>query len=248
MSRKPGKHDPIEYQPQEKLKFPQFMLFLVGMPVKARQSVIHTTPWLTWSLASAIALTSCLVWYAPNHEALAEWLVYRPDAAGLRWWTGLLCHPLVHGNWLHLAGNLYFLVLFGRNIECCFGRRRLFGLFLISAVTGALLHGAVSGTGLIGASGGVFGVLVFYVCRYPHARVIWLPFGFIARAAMLVWARQFLSKGFPVTIYLAIYGGFQLLVLYEQLFLDGRVSALAHLGGGLAGLLIWLAWRKDWLP
>ncbi len=248
MSRKRSKHDPIDYRPQEQLKFPQFLLFLVGMPVKARQSVIHTTPWLTWTLALLIAMSSILVWYSPVSMTLADWLVYRPEASGLQWWSGLLGHPFVHGGWLHLAGNLYFLVLFGRNIECCFGRRRLFGLFMISAMLGALLHGAVSGTGLIGASGGVFGVLVFYVCRYPHARVIWMPLGFIPRAAMLIWARQFLSKGFPVTIYLVIYGGLQLFILYEQLFMDGRVSALAHLGGGLAGLVIWFAWKRDWLP
>ncbi|MCC5865809.1 MAG: rhomboid family intramembrane serine protease [Wenzhouxiangella sp.] len=248
MSRKPGKHEPIEYQPQERLNFPQFLLFLVGMPVKARQSVIHTTPWLTWSLASLIAVISCLVWYLPDSSQLVAWLVYRPETSGVQWWSGLLGHPFVHGSWLHMVGNLYFLILFGRNIECCFGRRRLFGLFMISAMLGGLLHGAVSGTGLIGASGGVFGVLVFYVCRYPQARVIWLPFGFVARAAMLIWARQFLSKGFPVTIYLLVYGGFQLFILYEQLFMDGRVSALAHLGGGLAGFLIWLAWQKNYLP
>lgn len=248
MRERRGKHEPIEYRQQDRLKFPQILLFLVGVPVKLRQSVIHVTPWLTWSLALAIVLISGLVWFSPAGDELVSWLVFQPEQTGLRWWSGLLGHPFVHGDLLHLAGNIYFLLLFGRNIECCFGRRRLLGLFVIAAVVGALLHAMVTGIGLIGASGGVFGVLVFYVCRYPQARVIWLPFGWLARSAMLVWARNFLNKGFPVTIYLVVYGGFQLLVLYEQLFMDGRVSALAHLGGGLAGGLIWLAWRYDWLP
>jgi membrane associated rhomboid family serine protease len=247
-NRRGKRPDRVEYGADQELKFPQFVLFFVGMPVKLRQSVIHITPWMTWAITSTIAVVSVVVWYTePGHE-LFEWLAFRPEASGLRWWTGLLGHGLVHGDWLHLLGNLYFLVLFGRNIECCFGRRRLFGLFLVSVVLGGLLHGLVTGHGLIGASGGVFGILVFYVCQYPHARVIWIPFGWIARLAMMVWARGFLRKGFPVTIYFAIFGTLQLLVLYDQLFMEGQVSALAHLGGGAAGALIWLAWRFDWLP
>jgi membrane associated rhomboid family serine protease len=221
---------------------------MVGMPVKLRQSVIHHTPWLTWSLAGLIAVVSIAVWLSPPEWRLADWLVFHPEKTGLAWWSGLFGHVLVHADWLHLLGNLYFLILFGRNIECCFGRRRMLGLFILSGLLGGLLHALVTGSGLMGASGAVFGVLVFYVCQYPHARVIWIPFGWIARGALLIWARDFVRRGYPVTVYFAIYGGLQLLILYEQLVLDGQVSALAHLGGGAAGLLIWLAWRRNWLP
>ncbi len=237
-----------QYADGTMLRFPQLLLFLVGMPVKTRPPVIHIRPWLTWSLAVIIASVSLMVWFSTAGETLADWLVFRPDASGLAWWTGLFGHLAVHGDLLHLLGNLYFLVLFGRHIECCFGRRRLLGLFLLSGLLGGLLHGWVTGHALIGASGAVFGVLVFYVCQYPKARVIWLPLGWISRAALLFWARGWIARGYPVSIYLLIYGGFQLLLLYEQLAFDGRVSALAHLGGGLMGALIWLAWRHDWLP
>lgn len=230
------------------LRFPQFLLFLVGMPVKTRPPVLHTQPLLTWGLAAVIALISLMVWFSPTGELLADWLVFQPDASGLTWWAGLLGHIAVHGDVVHLLGNLYFLILFGRHIECCFGRRRLLGLFLLSGVLGGLLHGWVTGYALVGASGAVFGVLVFYVCQYPKARVIWLPLGWVGRVALLYWARGWVKRGYPVSIYLLIYGLFQLLLLYEQLAFDGRVSALAHLGGGLMGALIWLAWRYDWLP
>lgn len=237
----------VTYERSRRLGFPQMLLFLVGMPVKLRGAVIHRTPWVTWTLAALIAGCSIAVWMIEPLQPFALRLAFWPEPGLPAALPGAVFHVLLHGGWLHLLGNLYFLVLFGRNVECAFGRRRMLGLFFLSALLGALLHGLFSAAGLIGASGGVFGILVFYVCQFPQARVIWAP-GLLARGALLLWARRFLDRGFPVTVYFAVYGGLQLLVLNEQLFYEGQVSALAHLGGGLAGLLIWAAWRLRLLP
>lgn len=240
-------HRRVTYERNRGMRFPQLLLFLVGMPVKLRAAVIHRTPWVTWILAGSIAVCSVATWFIEPLQPLALQMAFWPELGLPAALPGALLHVLLHGSWLHLLGNLYFLVLFGRNVECAFGRRRMLGLFFLSALLGALLHGLFTDAGLIGASGGVFGILVFYVCQFPHARVIWAP-GLLARGALLLWARRFLDRGFPVTVYFAIYGGLQLLVLNDQLFHDGQVSALAHLGGGLAGFAIWAAWRARLLP
>ena len=51
-----------------------------------------------------------------------------------------------------------------------------------------------------------------------------------------------------VRTFLVLYLVFQVLLLHEQLFAEGTISALAHLGGGLAGVVVYFGWRKDWLP
>ncbi len=237
----------VVYARNRGLGLPQLLLFLVGMPVKLRGAVIHRTPWVTWALAALIAASSVAVWSIEPLQPFALQLAFWPELGLPAALPGAVLHVFLHGGWLHLLGNLYFLMLFGRNVECAFGRRRMLGLFFLSALLGALLHGMFTDAGLIGASGGVFGILVFYVCQFPQARVIWAP-GLLVRGALLLWARRFLDRGFPVTVYFAVYAGLQLLVLNEQLFYAGQVSALAHLGGGLAGLVIWAAWRARLLP
>ncbi|HEY7885115.1 MAG TPA: rhomboid family intramembrane serine protease [Cellvibrionaceae bacterium] len=237
-----------EYQTRARLPWPQMLLLLVGMPVKMRQSLVHSRAWVTWFLTASILLVSVLAWTQWHEPGLWENLVLTHQHQGLLWWVGLAGYPFLHGDWLHLLGNLYFLLVFGRNIECAFGRRRMLWLFLFSSMAGGLLHTLFSTSGLIGASGGVFGLLVFYVLQFPQARVMWLPLGLAGRLVSLVLFREYLVKGFAVWIYLLLFGSLQLFILWEQLYGQGQISALAHIGGGVAGLIIWWGWRKGWLP
>jgi len=220
-------------------------LFLVGMPVELRESITVKKPYLTYGLSLVILLFSCLFW-ADSKPWLP--LVFDPEAQGLNYWIGAFGYALLHGDIFHLLGNLYFLLIFGNNVECNFGRRRMLGLFIAASVCGAILHGLAGPSLLIGASGGVFGILVFYALQFPHARILWLPFGWLVNAAMLIFGRPLLAIGLSVRIYLIGYLIIQFLLLHDQLFYSGNISALAHLGGGLSGAIIWWAWRMKWLP
>lgn len=142
---------------------------------------------------------------------------------------------------------MYFLVLFGRHVECRFGSRRFLGLFLFSSMAGGILHGMFSDMRLVGASSGVFGVLLFHAFLLPGARVLWLPLGPLMRIVLFTTAFRFLRKGFPMPVYVGVYLGIQLVLLSEQLFGGGNISALGHLGGAVAGVLIYYGWRRGWL-
>lgn len=215
------------------------------MPVELRQTVTIKKPWFSWSLSILLIVANIAFWLNPE-----PWLplVFNPAATGLTWWTGLFGYAILHAGPLHLLGNLYFILIFGNNVECRFGRRRTFGLFLASSVCGALLHGLVSPHPLVGASGGVFGIVIFYALVFPHARILWLPFGKLVNAGMLIFGRKFIEKGMSVKMFLIAYLALQILLLHEQIFFQGATSALAHLGGGFAGAVIWWAWRSNRLP
>lgn len=221
------------------------ILFLVGVPVELRSSILVRKPWLTWCLAFLITLITFIFWAEPE---MLEPLIFDSQATGIGYFIGLFFHPFLHADPLHLAGNLYFLLIFGDNVECRIGRRRMLGLFMISAVAGALLHAAFTDIRLVGASGGIFGILVIYALMFPKARILWLPLGFVVAAAMLVFGREWLPKGMSVITWIIIYMLFQVLAVHEQLFDDGTVSALAHLGGGLMGVFVYLLWKRGWIP
>ncbi len=241
------------YKRWENLGWMQMIFFLIGKPVKVQESVLHTTPWLTWGLACTIAMISILAWYTDASPLLVGTLAFYPDATGWDWVVGLFGCAFLHAGWWHLFGNIYFLYLFGRNVECRFGRRRMLWLFFISTALGSYVHGLFSDIGLIGASGGIFGILTFYALLFPKSRIMWLPlFGFVLRFIALSVekssGKHFLRQGMPVRIFLVIYLLFQVILLYEQLFAEGNISALGHLGGGLAGVVMYFTWKKGWLP
>ena len=96
------------------------------------------------------------------------------DHAGL----GLVSVFFVHGSWWHLLGNMYFLVVFGDNVEDVLGTRRRLLLLLAATIGGSLLqvlgdpHGNIP---CVGASGGIAGLIAFYALRFPDVRLgmIW---------------------------------------------------------------------------
>ncbi|MET9413548.1 rhomboid family intramembrane serine protease [Streptomyces klenkii] len=135
----------------------------------------------------------------------------------------------VHGNWLHLLGNMLFLYVFGAMAENRMGRGA-FALFYLTAGVLALLGYAVVHAGsdrtLVGASGAISGVLGAFLYLFPRARVtslfpflFFLPLRFPAWAVLLFWfALQWLAARSagdrPGVAYLAHVVGFALGFLY----------------------------------
>jgi membrane associated rhomboid family serine protease len=143
----------------------------------------------------------------------------------------------LHGGIIHLASNLYFLVVFGEHVEDYLGRWRWLLLVLLSAIAGDFLHAMVDPhtmTPCIGASGGISGLIAFYALKFPHARLgILFRYYYVFR-----WIQ------FPAWLAFVLWLSLQGWGAYEQIAGFSDVSAMAHLGGTAVGVGLWWIWRK----
>jgi membrane associated rhomboid family serine protease len=162
-------------------------------------------------------------------------LVHKPT---YRKWPALsvLWSMFLHAGWLHLLGNMLFLVIFGNNIEDRMGKLRYLIFYLACGYVAAYGFSAVypgSSAPLIGASGAIAGILGAYLALYPRARV-WslVPFFF------------FLPLRLPAWIVLGLW--FLLQWVYSAGIATagaGSVAYVAHVFGFLAGCLVGLVMR-----
>jgi membrane associated rhomboid family serine protease len=147
----------------------------------------------------------------------------------------------LHGSWMHLIGNMWFLWLFGNNVEDSMGQGRFAAFYLICGVVAALAQVVTSPASpvpMVGASGAISGVMGGYLVLYPHVRVYCLMLPFFATFAMPAWTM--LLYWFA----LQFLGGLAGLAAKE----GGGVAFWAHAGGFVAGLLlIKLFARRDYL-
>ena len=154
---------------------------------------------------------------------IANWVDIRPvDLLPLP--GSIFTAMFLHGGWMHLIGNMWFLLIFGDNVEERLGSIRYVFFYLLVGVVGALAqvfsspHSVVP---MIGASGAIAGVLGGYVMLFPRAQVVTfvgIPF---------LWH----IRDVPAWIFLGIW------FLGQFLIPTGSgVAWMAHVGGFLAGL------------
>src|SRR5262245_40522673 len=147
----------------------------------------------------------------------------------------------LHGSWMHLLGNMWFLWLFGNNVEDAMGRGRFVAFYLLSGAAAALAQvvaSPASGIPMVGASGAISGVMGAYLVLYPHVRVFCLMLPFFATVAMPAWTMLL------YWFVLQFLGGLAGLAARE----GGGVAFWAHAGGFVAGLvLVKLFARSDYL-
>ncbi|MDQ3206338.1 MAG: rhomboid family intramembrane serine protease [Pseudomonadota bacterium] len=156
-----------------------------------------------------------------------------PAATGFLPWQ-LVTYGFMHGNFAHLLFNMIALLMFGAPVEHTWGERRFLTFYMVCVVGAALCQLAVGmwtmSEGMrpyptVGASGGVFGLLLAYGMLFPHQRVMLLipPIPMKARTLVIVYGLIELMLGFT---------GWQ-----------PGVAHFAHLGGMLFGWLLIRYWR-----
>lgn len=152
------------------------------------------------------------------------------EFGGLTWGT-MLTSMFMHGSWLHLIGNMWFLWLFGNNIEDSMGHLRFLLFYLLVGFIGAGAHIFTDVTSFIptvGASGAISGVMGAYLVLYPRTKIqtlFWLLF-FIRIIAVPAWL--VLLQWFAV----------QLFSGYMSPATGGGVAFWAHVGGFVGGLVL----------
>ncbi len=182
---------------------------------------------LQWGLGNT-ALSSFMLWPLGSGE-------YNPFAAGREFmpWQ-LLTYGFMHGSFSHLLFNMLALYMFGGPLEYTWGPRRFLNYYLVCVIGAGLLQLAVgwwtvsqggAAYPTLGASGGVFGLLLAYGMLFPNQRImlIFPPIPMKARTFVIVFGAIALFMGFTG--------------------LQPGVAHFAHLGGMLFGWLMIRYWR-----
>jgi membrane associated rhomboid family serine protease len=156
-----------------------------------------------------------------------------PDAlAAIPPQLSLITSMFLHGGWLHLIGNMWYLWIFGDNIEAALGHVRYVIFYFVCGILASVSHvlsDPASVIPSIGASGAISGVLGAYALIYPRAQVLVLvPLGFFTRL-MYIPAWFVLGFWFILQLLSGSLGGAQG---------GGGVAFWAHIGGFVAGLLL----------
>ena len=146
----------------------------------------------------------------------------------------------LHGSWMHLLGNMWFLWLFGNNIEDSMTRPRFVAFYLSCGLAAALLQvitDPASGVPMVGASGAISGVMGAYLVLFPRVRVFtMIPLGFFLTSVALPAWMMLLYWAF-----LQFVGGVSAIGAE-----GGGVAFWAHVGGFVAGVgLIKVFQRPD---
>jgi len=136
----------------------------------------------------------------------------------------------LHGGWLHLIGNMWFLWIFGNNIEDSMGHLRFLLFYLLCGVLAAgahILSQPQSGIPTVGASGAISGVMGAYLLLYPRVRIYTLFF-------IIIFIRIV-----PVPAWAILLWWFVIQVLSGSVAMTGAgVAFWAHVGGFVAGVLL----------
>jgi membrane associated rhomboid family serine protease len=180
---------------------------------------------LVWLWQYGLMLSGA-AWVIPGYGMVPARLSLDPTGEAFT----LLSSRFMHGDWLHLGGNMLFLHVFGDNVEDALGAPRFFGFYLLCGVVASLGHYLVdpgSQAPLVGASGAIFGVLGAYMVLYPRAPVsVFNPY-------FLLW---FFIGPVPVFPAWFVAGGYFVLDLvrgYFSLGVEGGsgIAYFAHVAG-----------------
>ena len=152
-------------------------------------------------------------------------------------WLSPLSSMFLHGGWFHLLGNMWFLWLFGNNVEDSMGRGRYVAFYLLSGLAAAAAQtfsNPASAVPMVGASGAIGGVMGAYIALFPHARVdMLIVLGFYVTRAVVP---AFVVLGY--WFLLQILGGLPALEAE-----GGGVAFWAHVGGFAAGYVLSFPFR-----
>ncbi|MCC6324989.1 MAG: rhomboid family intramembrane serine protease [Candidatus Brocadia sp.] len=155
-----------------------------------------------------------------------------PDSTFINTYLPFLSYMFLHGGFVHLIGNMWYLWIFGNNIEDQLGHIRFVLFYFICGIGAAIVHvysNSQSAIPCIGASGAIAGVLGAYMITFPRARILvilplFVIWEFIELPAIVVLGFWFLIQFFSGTAAISSAQG-------------GGVAWWAHIGGFVLGMI-----------
>ncbi len=205
----------------------------------------YSTPFVTWFLIGLNLAIFFFEWsldprslnliihqfgVVPYHTAAflggSHW--YSLGAIVLPFFTSLF----LHGSWMHVIGNMWFLYIFGDNVEDYLGHFKYLVFYLLTGLLAMATHVAVnlhSAAPALGASGAIAGVLGAYFVLYPRARVLTWFFIFV------LWVPAWIILGYWFVLNFLSGTATALSVQGQNM---GGVAFWAHVGGFVSGALL----------
>lgn len=148
----------------------------------------------------------------------------------------VLTSMFLHGGWLHVLGNMWFLWIFGDNIEDILGSAKFLLFYLLCGFAAAMaqfLADPGSRVPMVGASGAIAGVMGAYLVKFPHSRIHTLVFIFFFISTVEVPAWLMLIYWFFINLFSGVGS-----IGHSYASQGGGVAFLAHVGGFLAGIAL----------
>ena len=212
-----------------------------GLPFESGGKMLRRAPWATWSLCAVVGFLSWRA-FGDLDDAAARFGVIPAEAArnlGGRFVTSFF----VHEGWLHLLPNLYFLAVFGSNVEDSLGIGRFLLVVFLANLAGDFMHVTFhpdSEVALVGSSPGISGLMAYSALRHPRRKVgmlcwIW-PFW------RILWIRLSLRVAFFLWL------GWEIFRVNAGTIERGDASPWMHLGGISAGVFFWAIWTEHEVP
>ncbi|MBL8242501.1 MAG: rhomboid family intramembrane serine protease [Bryobacterales bacterium] len=157
-------------------------------------------------------------------------------------WSDVITSIFLHGGWMHLIGNMWFLWIYGDNVEDILGHAQYLVFYLLCGVAATMVHilfNMDSRVPTVGASGAIAGVMGAYVVKFPHSRITTLVPVFVFLTTMEIPAYVILLYWFVIQFFSGVGS-----VGHSHLS-QGGVAWFAHVGGFLAGVALILVMRTQ---
>ena len=208
-------------------------LGLIGLPVEEENDVFYEKPWVTWGL-----ILACFAAYfatVKTGSGVIEAFGYYARGSIPSQLGHAITSFFLHGGVWHLLGNMYFLWIFGDNVEDEIGKSNYLGFLALATISGAFLAAKsdprMIDVPLVGASGGIAGLVAFYLLRFPRRRfIVRIAYVFSTAVPSLFFGIFFFSK--------------DLIGIAKQLAGATNVSHLAHIGGAAVGVFASIVFGK----
>ena len=195
----------------------------------------RTTPYITFTIIALNALAWLFELSLP-HEALNDFLTLYGVVPAHFTLPTLVTSMFLHGSWSHVLGNMWYLWIFGDNVEDRVGHGRFIAFYLLCgcvAAVGQVVVDPHSTLPTIGASGAIAGVMGAYFVLYPHSRVLtlipWIFLQIVELPAIVLLGFWFVMQLFSAGAIAITSNG------------AGGVAFAAHVAGfvvGMGGVLI----------
>ena len=203
------------------------------IPLRSTERV-YSTAWVTIGL---IVVNLLIFLYEASLNP------YSQDAFIRHWgvvpdrlhYSTLFTSMFLHGGWLHVLGNMWFLFLYGRNVEDIMGSPKYLVFYIVCGLIAALVQvffNPYSRVPTVGASGAIAGVMGAYLIKFPRARILTLVPVFVFITTFEIPAALLLLYWFALQFFNGIGS-----IGYSQVS-TGGIAFFAHIGGFLAGMLL----------